>query len=34
MTASYWQVKQKIYHSSVGRRRHYEKFLGPLRDLS
>ncbi len=34
VTASYWQVKQKIYRSSVGRRRHYDKFLGPLRDLT
>jgi tetratricopeptide (TPR) repeat protein len=32
-TASYWQVRQKIYHSSVGRWRHYEKFIGPLLEL-
>jgi tetratricopeptide (TPR) repeat protein len=29
-TASYWQVRQKIYKSSVGRWRNYEKFIGPL----
>lgn len=32
-TASYWQVRQKIYGDSVGRWRNYEKFIGPLRDL-
>jgi Flp pilus assembly protein TadD len=32
-TASVWQVRQKIYQSSVGRWRHYEKFVGPLREL-
>jgi tetratricopeptide (TPR) repeat protein len=32
-TASYWQVRQKIYKSSVGRWRHYEKFIGPLLTL-
>ncbi|MFI4986873.1 MAG: tetratricopeptide repeat protein [Alphaproteobacteria bacterium] len=29
-TASYWQVRQPIYASSVGRWRHYRKHLGPL----
>jgi len=29
-TTSNWQVRQKIYHSSVQRWRHYEKFVGPL----
>lgn len=32
-TASVWQVRQKIYRSSVERWRNYEKFLGPLRGL-
>jgi tetratricopeptide (TPR) repeat protein len=32
-TASAWQVRQQMYASSVGRWRHYEKFLGPLRGL-
>jgi tetratricopeptide (TPR) repeat protein len=32
-TASFWQVRQKIYKSSVQRWRNYEKFVGPLRDL-
>jgi tetratricopeptide (TPR) repeat protein len=32
-TASYWQVRQKIYKSSVGRWRNYEKFIGPLLEL-
>lgn len=30
LTASFWQVRQKIYNSSVDRWRSYEKFLGPL----
>ncbi len=37
ITASHWQVRQKIYSSSVGRWKNYEKFIGPLlklRDLS
>jgi len=37
LTASHWQVRQKIYTSSVGRWKNYEKFIGPLlklRDLS
>jgi tetratricopeptide (TPR) repeat protein len=29
-TASTWQVRQKIYTSSVERWRNYEKFIGPL----
>jgi tetratricopeptide (TPR) repeat protein len=33
LTASFWQVRQKIYRSSLGRWRHYEKFIGPLREL-
>jgi tetratricopeptide (TPR) repeat protein len=33
-TASVWQVRQKIYSSSVGRWRNYEKFVGPLRTLA
>ena len=37
MTASHWQVRQKMYSSSVGRWKQYQKFIGPLlklRDLS
>jgi tetratricopeptide (TPR) repeat protein len=33
LTASYWQVRQKMYRGSVGRWRNYEKFIGPLRGL-
>jgi len=33
LTASSWQVRQKLYKSSVGRWRTYEKFLGPLLEL-
>jgi tetratricopeptide (TPR) repeat protein len=33
-TASVWQVRQKIYRSSVGRSRNYQKFIGPLRGLA
>jgi hypothetical protein len=33
VTASFWQVRQKIYGDSVRRWRHYEKFLGPLLSL-
>lgn len=29
-TASFWQVRQPLYQSSVGRWKHYEKHLGPL----
>jgi tetratricopeptide (TPR) repeat protein len=32
-TASSWQVRQKIYRSSVARWRNYEKFIGPLKTL-
>ncbi|HEU5397584.1 MAG TPA: sulfotransferase [Verrucomicrobiae bacterium] len=30
-TASHWQVRQPIYHRSIGRWRHYERFLTPLK---
>jgi hypothetical protein len=33
LTSSNWQVRQKIYRSSVERWRHYEKFVGPLLEL-
>jgi tetratricopeptide (TPR) repeat protein len=33
LTASFWQVRQKMYTRSVGRWRRYEKYIGPLRDL-
>jgi len=33
VTASAWQVRQKIYKNSVARWRQYEKFLGPLKGL-
>jgi tetratricopeptide (TPR) repeat protein len=33
ITASKWQVRQKIHGSSVGRWRNYEKFVGPLLGL-
>ncbi|MGB6605557.1 MAG: sulfotransferase [Steroidobacteraceae bacterium] len=33
LTASYWQVRQKLYGSSVGRWRKYEKFIAPLLQL-
>jgi hypothetical protein len=33
VTASAWQVRQKMYASSVARWRHYEKFIGPLKAL-
>ena len=32
-TASFWQVRQKIYKDSVERWRNYEKFIGPLLSL-
>jgi tetratricopeptide (TPR) repeat protein len=32
-TASNWQVRQRIYRSSVERWRNYKKFIGPLRQL-
>lgn len=31
-TASAWQVRQPLYHRSVGRWRHYRRHLGPLLD--
>lgn len=37
LTASSWQVRQKMYSSSVGRSKNYQKYIGPLlklRDLS
>ena len=33
LTASFWQVRQKLYNRSVGRWHRYEKFIGPLREL-
>jgi tetratricopeptide (TPR) repeat protein len=33
LTASFWQVRQRLYSDSVERWRRYEKFIGPLRDL-
>ena len=33
VTASTWQVRQKIYKGSVARWRGYEKFIGPLLTL-
>ena len=33
VTASAWQVRQKIYRQSVERWRNYEKFIGPLKAL-
>jgi tetratricopeptide (TPR) repeat protein len=33
VTASYWQVRQRIYNTSVARWRNYEKFIGPLLSL-
>jgi tetratricopeptide (TPR) repeat protein len=32
-TASAWQVRQKVYKSSVARWRNYEEFIGPLKTL-
>jgi Flp pilus assembly protein TadD len=32
-TASYWQVRQKLYHSSIGRWRNYKEYIGPLLGL-
>ena len=34
LTASQWQVRQKLHGSSVGRWRHYERFLGALSKLT
>jgi len=33
ITASKWQVRQKINSGAAGRWRHYEKHIGPLREL-
>jgi Flp pilus assembly protein TadD len=33
VTASAWQVRQKVYRQSVERWRNYEKFIGPLKGL-
>jgi len=33
MTASRWQVRQRIFTASAGRWRNYEQYLGPLRAL-
>jgi Flp pilus assembly protein TadD len=33
VTASSWQVRQKIYSNSVGRWRNYDEFVGPLKGL-
>jgi hypothetical protein len=33
VTASRWQVRQKISTSSVERWRNYERFVGPLKPL-
>ena len=32
-TASAWQVRQRVYKSSVARWRNYENFIGPLKTL-
>lgn len=34
ITASRWQVRQKLHRSSAGRWRHYEQYLGPLKHLA
>ena len=33
LTASNWQVRQKMYSSSVGRWKNYQKYIGPLLKL-
>jgi tetratricopeptide (TPR) repeat protein len=33
ITTSKWQVRQKIHTASAGRRKNYEKFVGPLQNL-
>ena len=33
ITASKWQVRQRIHGASVGRWRNYERYLGPLESL-
>jgi tetratricopeptide (TPR) repeat protein len=34
LTVSYWQVRQKLYQSSIGRWRNYKEFIDPLLSLS
>jgi tetratricopeptide (TPR) repeat protein len=34
VTASFWQVRQKIFKNSVGRWRNYQRFIKPLLSLS
>jgi len=34
VTASSWQVRQRMYGDSVKRWRHYSRFIGPLRELT
>ena len=34
MTASKWQVRQKLHRSSIGRWRNYQEYLGPLLALA
>ncbi len=34
ITASNWQVRQRISTSAAGRWRNYERYLGPLRSLT
>jgi tetratricopeptide (TPR) repeat protein len=34
VTASNWQVRQKMFTNSVARWHHYEKFIGPLKSLN
>jgi tetratricopeptide (TPR) repeat protein len=34
LTASKWQVRQKLHGTSSGRWRNYQKFVGPLRELA
>jgi len=33
LTASYWQVRQSIYHDSIGRWGNYQEFIAPLLGL-
>jgi hypothetical protein len=32
-TASHWQVRQPVYRHALDRWRHYEKHLGPLKEM-
>jgi tetratricopeptide (TPR) repeat protein len=34
LTASFWQVRQKLYSGAIGRWRNYRKFIGPLHELA